>query len=350
MERTWGTLGRVVAVIAATVASFIVLQPTAALAAAAPSTLRLSQPDGPMCPDPVMVGCWFPVVAGEPAAFSVTIDGLPSAAPTGTITIDDNGAISTIAVTGRVTTWLATLTWATHQVRVSYSGDANYLPSSGPQAYFIETLWQATPPAAPPGGATAINGAIRASWGQAAPNGRPVVAYSAAAVDTVTGRWTWQNVPADVRIVSMAGLVNGHAHDVYLMAWNATGQGPATVIRGVTPSTSGPLPSRPSRIVPTPVAQREGASPTTVDVTWGPTYDDNGSPVISYAVVAMQNGTVVAWQNKGVFDRATTLPGVAVGPATYVFVLPMNLVGYATDVIPALVADPATPGQLATTG
>jgi hypothetical protein len=177
-----------------------------------------------------------------------------------------------------------------------------------------------------PQGLTATSGTTYATlrWSPPADDGgSPVTGYRAVAVDRGTGAVAGtQNVPADVRNVSIGGLTPGRQYDLQVSAGNSAGSGRSG--SATTVPTSHGLPS----VAPGPVGAigSSRTADTTLTVSWPPALDDGGAPVTGYAVIVGRGSTVVAARAVPANARQTTFQNVP--PGAVIYVLAQNAHGY----------------------
>jgi TolB protein len=195
-----------------------------------------------------------------------------------------------------------------------------------------------TVPAAPTFADAGVgNGYISATWAPPATDGgAPIVAYSVVARDTTTNALTWASVAADVRQASVPGLVNTHAYDTSIVAWNSKGVGRAVTIAGRTPSAQAAGATTPAH-VGFQVARISGsAGARTLSVVWGPG-PDHGAPITAYSVVVLEGTRRIAWVNVSAATRSAVVTGVPSGQPLTIYVLPSNRLGF-TAAATAMVA------------
>jgi subtilisin family serine protease len=199
-----------------------------------------------------------------------------------------------------------------------------------------------TVPSAPTGlSAVAGDGQATVSWNaSASASTAPVTQY---VVEQSTNGTSWSTaiqVSGSTTSATVAGLVNGVAHQYRVLAVNSVGTSSPSVSVVVTPRRS-TAPSAPSQLVAT--AGRESVS-----LVWAAPVDNGGATVVDYIVEYSVNSSVWNVFNEGISTaRSLTVSGLVGGIAHSFRVRAVNSVGTSdasneATAIPIAVAVPGT--------
>lgn len=199
---------------------------------------------------------------------------------------------------------------------------AGFGPPSGPHRVTPTAAGAPVVPAAAPGAWVFHDeGFVTVGLGSPpADGGSPIVAYSVVVADAAGQVVGWRNVAPDTATISFPDLPRTHRYDVHVAAVTSVGFGaftqqPATIRNGTV------------QPVAPPAWEEAVAGARSVTAYWGQS-PEQGTPVLGYSVVAVQDGAVAAWQNVGPEARSVVLRGLRPGVPTDVVILPFGRDGW----------------------